>query len=278
MKGKTTTILLALVFILGFALLLYPTFSNYWNSFHQSRVVSNYEKAVESLSQKDYEETLRAAQAYNRGLLNNPNRFLDGNEEDPAYKNLLSLSDNQVMGYITIPKVNIRLPLYHGTSDAVLQVGVGHLVGSSLPVGGESAHAALSGHTGLPSASLLTDLDQLDMGDRFYLYVFGDQLVYQVDQILVVEPDEIDALDIIPGEDHVTLITCTPYGINTHRLLVRGVRTFPLSGQVHSEAEMFEFWMVTALFAAPLLLAGVLGLILLLVIQKRKKRAAGFAP
>lgn len=268
MKGKTvTTILLALVFIIGLSLLVYPSFSNYWNSFRQSRVVSNYERAVGDLSQESSEEILQAARAYNQGLPANPNRFLDGDDNDPEYLSLLRLGDSDVMGYIIIPKINIRLPLYHGTSDAVLQVGVGHIVGSSLPVGGESTHAVLSGHTGLPSASLLTNLDQLKMDDRFYLHVFGEQLVYQVDQILVVEPDEIDSLEITPGEDHVTLVTCTPYGINSHRLLVRGTRIFPEAAEILGEAELLDAWVVATLMALPPLL---LLLLVLVVFRKRK--------
>ena len=258
MKGKATTILLVVVLIAGLSLLLYPTVSNYWNSLHQSRVVSRYDKAVADISKKDYEAIIEAARAYNRGLLTNPNRLLANKEQEAEYKKLLNITGNDVMGYIVIPKISVRLPLYHGTSEAVLQVGVGHITGTSLPVGGESTHCVLSGHSGLPSAILFTNLDQLKLGDRFSLHVFGDVLYYDVDQILVVDPDNVTPLDIIPGEDHVTLVTCTPYGINTHRLLVRAARSYPAAVEIVNDAERLEAWVSVALIAGPLFLISVI--------------------
>lgn len=270
MKGKLTTVLLVLVFAIGLSLLLYPTVSNVWNSFHSSRVVSNYDRMVSALPEEDYTQIMEAAREYNRRLLHNPSRFLMGEEEDVGYQNLLALGENQVMGYIDIPKLGVRLPIYHGTGEAVLQAGVGHIVGSSLPVGGESTHTALSGHSGLPSARLLTDLDQLQMGDLFYLHVFGNVLAYQVDQILVVEPDDMAPLEILEGQDFATLVTCTPYGINTHRLLVRGVRAHPaevVDTTIIAEASNLGIWTSAALFGAPVF---ALCLIVFLIFRKRK--------
>lgn len=271
MRKKNATILLILVFAVGLSLLLYPTVSNYWNSLHATRVVASYDNLVSTISNQDYTAMIEAANAYNQTLLAKPNRFLEGDEKDPLYRSLLRIEGSDVLGYVEIPKINVKLPIYHGTDEAVLQVGVGHLVGSSLPVGGESTHSALSGHTGLPSAKLLTDMDQLVIDDMFYLHIFGAALAYQVDQIEIVEPENIEPLEIVPGEDYVTLVTCTPYGINSHRLLVRGRRVFPEEAPVRivlsSDGEYVAWWQPVALFAAPVFL---LGLIPYLIFRKRK--------
>ena len=269
MKGKLTTALLVLIFLTGLSLLLYPTAANIWNSFHQSRVVSNYDRIAAAIPPRDYTEGMEAARAYNQSLLYRPNRFLEDAEGDAAYQRLLRVAGSDVLGILEIPGINVRLSIYHGTGDNVLQVGVGHIAGSSLPVGGIGTHAALSGHTGLPSAWLLTDMDQLEYGDRFTLRVFGDTLVYEVDQILVVLPHEMDSLAIDPERDYVTLVTCTPYGINTHRLLVRGERVFPqeeINTLLVSEAADFGRGKSIALFGAPVFL---LMLILYAVFRKR---------
>lgn len=212
------------MFLLGIGLLLYPTVSDYWNGLHQSRAIASYDAAVQELDTAQYDEMLAEARAYNETLLQNPARFTSTEAETAHYRELLDVSGTGIMAYVEIPKLGTRLPVYHGTDDAVLQIAVGHIEGSSLPVGGAGTHTVLSGHRGLPSAKLFTDLDQLENGDRFVLHVLGDALWYEVDQILTVLPEEMDALAIDAQEDYCTLVTCTPYGVNTHRLLVRGHR------------------------------------------------------
>ena len=225
MKKKTLTTLLIVLIIAGLSLILYPTVSDILRSFAYKRTISAFDSAVESLDDEKYEEMLEAAKDFNRRLVEKSYSLSMLTEKELAeYESLLDVSGNGVMGYITIPKINVSLPIYHGTSDAVLQNGLGHLEGSSLPVGGESTHAIISGHTGLPSGKLFTDIDQLTAGDTFTLRVLRDTLTYEVDQILIVLPHEVDALGIEEGQDYCTLLTCTPYGVNTHRLLVRGHR------------------------------------------------------
>lgn len=224
MKNKLLTALVALIFLAGAGLMLYPTVSDHWNARVQSRAVAGYDERVSLMTQVDQSALLEAARAYNRRLARLPLPLATVTAEDDGYESLLNPGGNGVMGYVDIPKINVRLSIYHGVEETVLQVGMGHIPGTSLPVGGVGTHAALSGHTGLPSAKLLTDLDQLALGDTFDLHVLGEVLRYQVDQILVVEPQETDALAIDPDADLVTLVTCTPYGVNSHRLLVRGRR------------------------------------------------------
>lgn len=226
MKSRLSSILLSLIFLIGLSLLLYPTFSDWWNSLHQSKAVMTYHSALETLPGEDYAALFDQAQAYNEALaqLNFPLMYYDRVE---GYENLLNVSGNGILGTVTIPKINVSLPIYHGTSEAVLQVAVGHLEGTSLPTGRKSTHCVLSAHRGLPSARLFTDLDKLEPGDRFTLTVLDRELTYEADQILVVEPQQVEVLYVVEGEDLCTLMTCTPYGINTHRLLVRGRRIFP---------------------------------------------------
>ena len=221
-----------LVILLGIGILVYPSLSEYLSERNSSRVTSSYDDTVSQMEQARLDELLAQAQEYNRQLAGvsmgkAPLSDDDGNPITPeSYWDLLNVdSSTGIMGYIEIPKLNTTIPIYHGTDEAVLQVGVGHLQNTSLPVGGESTHAALSGHRGLPTRSLFTDLDKMEIGDRFYIKVLNETLCYTVDQILTVLPSEMEALAIEPGQDYVTLITCTPYGINSHRLLVRGVRT-----------------------------------------------------
>lgn len=222
-----------LLFAAGFLLVLYPVIGNLWNSYRQHRLANTYEAAVESLDEDQYEELWEAAREYNdtHSPYQVPDAFAGGeeaaeeeDEEYLVYESLLNVSGDGIMGYIEIPKIDIRIPIYHGTDDEVLTKGAGHLYGSSLPVGGEGTHAVIAAHRGLPSAPLFTDLDLLEIGDLFYLYILDDILAYEVDQILVVEPEETESLVQTPGEDYVTLVTCTPYGVNTQRLLVRGHR------------------------------------------------------
>lgn len=228
MKRIIVNIIIALVFLAGLSVLLYPMVSDYVNERHSSRAIANYDSLVQDLSEEDYTGELQAAGEYNAYLTEFSNLSVaaatEMKREDSPYESLLNIDDNGVMASIRIPAIGVNLPIYHGTSEAVLQVAVGHYEGSSLPIGGDSTHAILTGHRGLPSARLFTDLDRLEEGDVFYIKVLGEILEYQVDQIQTVLPSELDSLSITPGEDYVTLVTCTPYGINSHRLLVRGMR------------------------------------------------------
>lgn len=224
-KGSTiTTVILVLLFVIGLSLLLYPTLSDYWNSLHQSAAISDYADNVADLSKENYDELWTAAKSYNASLVPRFNAFLLTDEQKEQYDSLLNVSGLGIMGYIEIPEINCSLPIYHGTDESVLQIAVGHISWSSLPTGGESTHCVLSGHRGLPSAKLFTNLDKLTEGSTFMLRVLDEVLTYEVDQILTVLPDEVDALQIVEGDDLCTLVTCTPYGINSHRLLVRGHR------------------------------------------------------
>jgi len=271
MKKHLSTILLILVFFIGTAVLLYPTISDYVNSRHQSRAIASYDKAVSACASGDFTKVFEAADAYNKKLRETPNAFYDPSLVS-GYGQALSVDDTGIMGYISIDKLKLELPIYHTTDDAVLQVAVGHLEGSSLPVGGAGTHCVLSGHRGLPSARLFTDLDKLEIGDTFTITVLDRLLTYQVDQIRIVLPDEVSDLQITDGKDYCTLVTCTPYGINTHRLLVRGVRVANAAEKpviyVAPEAYRIDPIVVTPVVAAPLLLI-LLGVVL--VKYRRKK-------
>lgn len=225
MKRRLPTFLLVLTLLLGFSFLLYPTASDYWNSFHQTRAIADYAEQVETMEDNDYEELWKEAEEYNQFLLTKKVRWEITEEEREQYNSLLDVSGNGIIGYIEIPKIKTDLPVYHGVDAAVLQIAIGHIEGSSLPIGGDSTHAVLSGHRGLPSAKLFTNLDQLEAGDVFMLRILDQTLTYEVDQIRIVEPDDFRNLQIEEGKDYCTLVTCTPYGVNSHRLLVRGKRT-----------------------------------------------------
>lgn len=224
MKKASTTILLILAFLAGLSLLLYPSVSNYWNDMHATRAVASYAENVQKLDTERYDTLWAMAQEYNAALREREFAPYLSDEEQSRYDAQLDLDQTGVMGYIEIPTIDISLPVYHGTDDSVLQVAVGHLEWSSLPVGGEGTHCVLSGHRGLPSAKLFTNLDRLAEGDTFILRVLDEILTYEVDQILIVEPEDVSALHIEEGKDLCTLVTCTPYGVNSHRLLVRGHR------------------------------------------------------
>ena len=221
---KILTVVFVLIFLVGLSLLLYPSVSDYWNSFHQSRALAEYSSQVEELDKEAYDQMWAKAEAYNHTLLSDPDRFTMTEEEQAEYDDLLNVSDIGIMGSIEIPAIDCSLPIYHGTQESVLQVAVGHLEGSSLPTGGKGTHCVLTGHRGLPRARLFTDLDKLKKGDLFVLKVLDRTMTYEVDQILTVDPYDMSALEIDPEQDYCTLATCTPYGINTHRLLVRGHR------------------------------------------------------
>ena len=265
-RQTISTILLVLVFLVGLSLLLYPTVSDYWNSLHQSRAIASYAEQVATLDNAAYDALWGEARAYNDTLRTKTDRFTLTDEELAEYNATLNVPGTNVIGYIEIPKIDCYLPIYHGTDEATLQVGVGHLEGSSLPVGGAGTHCVLSGHRGLPSAKLFTDLDQLAEGDTFVLYVLDETLTYEVDQIRIVEPQEVDELAIEDGQDYCTLVTCTPYGINTHRLLVRGHRvenaeTGQAAARVSADAMQVDTAAVAPLVAVPLLLLLLFGLL-----------------
>jgi sortase A len=231
---KLSTVLFGILFLIGFGVLSYPTVSNQWNTYRQSKLISTYEDTVSSLTEDDFSGEWEAARAFNATITQN-NIYADvfGEDTDDAadseYRKVLNVAGNDVMGYISIPKINLEIPIYHGTGEMVLQNGVGHLNGTSLPIGGNGTHAVLAAHRGLPSAKLFTDIDELETGDVFYIHVLDETLAYQVDQILpMVDKDDMETLEsalaIEDDKDYVTLFTCTPYGVNTHRLLVRGTR------------------------------------------------------
>ena len=267
MKKRLSTVILVLVFLTGLSLLLYPTVSDYWNSFHQSRAIASYDSEVAALDNTDYETLWTAAQDYNRRLARQENPLVQSEEDLAEYEDLLNLDGTGAMGYIEIPELKVSLPIYHGVDEGVLQVAVGHIPGTSLPTGGEGTHCVLSGHRGLPSAKLFTNLDQLCEGDTFLLRVLDETLTYEVDQILIVEPHEVEPLAIDPGQDYCTLVTCTPYGINTHRLLVRGHRVANAETEsasdvrVTADAIQIDTTAVAPLVAVPLLLLLLLGML-----------------
>ena len=273
MKNKLSTILLVLVLLAGLSLLLYPTVSDYWNSMHASRAVADYAEEVNRMDTAQHDDMLRAAQEYNRSLLDRGTQFALTDEQEALYRSLLDVSGTGVMAYIEIPNIKVSLPIYHGTDESVLQIAVGHLDWSSLPVGGESTHCVLSGHRGLPSAKLFTNLDKLVEGDKFVIRTLDEVLTYEVDRILIVEPTEVEALTIEEGKDLCTLVTCTPYGVNTHRLLVRGHRVSNESEaiRVTSDAMQIEPLIVAPVVALPMLLI----LLIILFASGRKARPSG---
>ena len=287
MKKKSSKIVIILIFLAGLSLLLYPLVANQWNNHRQKQLISNYESVVadkEAAGNIDYAAEMKKAEAYNDALRPSilPDSFAVAEaqtEADSSYENSLNIAGDGMMGIVEIPKIDIKLPIYHGTSDEVLQKAAGHLEGSSLPIGGENTHAVISAHRGLPSASLFTDLDQLEIGDHFLIHVLDETLCYEVDQILVVDPEDTSALAVEDGEDLMTLLTCTPYGVNTQRLMVRGHRVpyeeqtvadeqTPLSGlSLHTN---YLLWVVVGI-----VITGVFILILFIREKKLQKRAAG---
>lgn len=278
MKKKTSnliTIILILILLAGLSLLLYPTVSDYWNSFHQSRAIASYAEQVAEIDSDTCEQLWADAQVYNQSLIGKAGRYDMTDEERAKYESLLDVSGNGIIGYIEIPSIKCSLPIYHGTDEAILQIAVGHIEGTSLPVGGSGTHCVLSGHRGLPSARLFTDLDKMVVGDTFMMRVLDETLTYEVDQIRIVLPNEMDDLEIEEGKDYCTLVTCTPYGINSHRLLVRGHR---IENQVEaqdirvtSDAIQIEPLVVAPIVALPMLLA----LLIILLVSGTKKPVGG---
>lgn len=269
-KGSLLTIMLIFVIIVGLSLMLYPTISNYWNSLHQTKAIANYDSVIEDLSTEDCTDILEDAIKYNEALqkIRFPLMYYD---EVPGYDSLLNVANNGIMGYLSIKKIDVELPIYHGTDETVLQVAVGHIEGSSLPTGGKSTHCALSAHRGLPSARLFTDLDKMEIGDVFTLTVLDQTLTYQVDQIKIVDPENIEPLYVVDGQDYCTLVTCTPYGVNSHRMLVRGTRIENekqlLNIRVIADAAIVDPLVVAPFVAAPILLV----LFILVMLPKHRK-------
>ena len=275
MKKHLSTLLLVAVFLLGVCIMLYPTVSDYWNSLHQTRAIGAYEDALAGMTRRDYDAAFQQAEDYNQALaaLDAPmSEYQSLSDAGMDYEEILNINGVGIMGYIDINAIGVELPIYHGTSPDVLNVAVGHLEGSSLPIGGEGSHCVLSAHRGLPSARLFTDLDQLQEGDTFTITVLDRLLTYEIDQILIVEPEQVDALAITPDEDYCTLVTCTPYGINTHRLLVRGrrVENAREKAHVYVPADMVQIdpMVVTPAVAAPMLAI----LLVFLLVRYRKRR------
>ena len=273
--NSMTTLFLILMLFAGLSLLLYPTVSNYWNSLHQSRAIAAYVEQVAQTDNETFDQLRGQARAYNRTLVGKAYRYDMTRQEREEYLGLLNVSENGIIGYIEIPDIHCELPIYHGTDADALQIGVGHIEGSSLPVGGESTHCAISGHRGLPSAKLFSDLDKLTVGDRFILRVLDETLTYEVDQIHTVLPGEMDELEIVEGEDYCTLVTCTPYGINTHRLLVRGHRvensTDKEPARVTADETRTEPLGKISILLPVLVFAILLMLLLIFLLSKRKK-------
>lgn len=273
MKKNTSnliTIFLILILFAGVSLLLYPTVSDYWNSFHQSRAIASYTEQVAEIDTETYDRLWADAQAYNQSLIGKEGRYDMTDAERTKYEKLLDVSGNGIIGYIEIPSIKCSLPIYHGTDEAILQIAVGHIEGTSLPVGGSGTHCVLSGHRGLPSARLFTDLDKMVVGDIFMMRVLDETLTYEVDQIRIVLPNEMDDLEIQEGKDYCTLVTCTPYGINSHRLLVRGHRVENQAEtqmtRVTSDAIQIEPLIVAPIVALPILLA----LLIILLVSGKK--------
>ena len=272
LKKHLLTILLVLVFLIGLGVLAYPTVSDYWNSFRQSRAIMHYAETVAKMDPEEYDRILKSAKAYNAKIARVGMLWKLNDAERAEYKRQLNFEKDGNMGYITIEKIDVQLPIYHGTSEEVLQTSIGHLEGTSLPVGGKSSHCVLSGHRGLPSAKLFSDLDKMEERDVFTLNVLDETFTYQVDQIRVVKPSDLSSLRIEPGKDYCTLVTCTPYGINTHRLLVRGHRIANPqgNGKVVADAMRISVIYVVPFVGVPMLF--ILLVILLIITRDRKKR------
>lgn len=271
MKNRHSSLILMIAFIAGLCILLYPSFANYWNTRGQAEIISNYESVLANLKQEDYSGYFLPAEEYNEQLLTITDRF-SIDRSYPGYEEILDIDGNGVMGYINIERIQQQIPIYHGTGDEALARGAGHMVGSSFPIGGIGTHCALSAHRGLPSAKLFTDLDEVEIGDVFTIFVLDRLLTYQIDQIKIVLPHEMNDLNIDPERDYCTLVTCTPYGINTHRLLVRGhrVENEVVKPQIYvpNEAMKIDPLIVAPIVAIPLVVLTMIGV----AVKYRKKK------
>ncbi len=269
-SGSASTIILVAIFFMGLCILLYPTISDFWNEKRQSQAIINYDDLIVDLTPEDYSEYFSKADEYNRKLSLISSPFIGHKSLKDEYYSTLDINGDGMMGYITIEKIKVQLPIYHGTSDTVLNSAVGHVEGSSLPVGGEGTHCVLSAHRGLPSAKLFTNLDKLTKGDVFTIRILDRTITYQVDQILIVLPEKIDDLYAVNGEDYCTLVTCTPYGINTHRMLVRGTRIENIEEEKKINI-ITEAYRIDPLIVTPAVAAPILGLLLIYLIVKSSK-------
>ena len=274
LKKNGFTLILLFILLAGVGLIAYPTFADWWNSFHQSRAVASYAEEVSNMNAEEYGKIIRKAEAYNNKLADSGILWTLDEDQEKEYEEQLNIGSSGIMGYISIPKIDVMLPIYHGIDEAVLQVAIGHISGTSLPVGGRGSHCVISGHRGLPSARLFTDIDKLVEGDTFTITVLDQTLTYEVDQIRTVEPTDLSDLQIEKGKDYLTLVTCTPYGINTHRLLVRGHRTKNADGDaaVIADALQIEPVYIAPFVAVPILILLVIGMFIMTGIQSRKKR------
>ncbi len=263
LRKNWITILLIVILLAGLGLLLYPSVANYWNSFHQSRAIAGYADAVAGLDAEEYARILSEAQAYNEEIGQKGMDFHMDAAELARYDSILDITGTGIMGYIEIPQIRCYLPIYHSTDEAVLQIAIGHIAGTSLPVGGYTAHCVLTGHRGLPSAKLFTDLDKMVEGDIFMIRTLDETLTYEVDQIRIVLPEDMSSLQLEQGQDLCTLVTCTPYGVNTHRLLVRGhrIENPDESGELFiiADASQIEAMIVATIVAIPILIALIIG-------------------
>lgn len=272
-KKHFLTVILVIGLAAGAGLLLYPSVANYWNSFHQTQAIMGYSDAVSEMSQEDYAAILDEAKAYNKRLAKTGIQWNMTDAQKEEYNKMLKIDGSDVMGYISIPKIHVKLPMYHGTEEAVLQTSIGHLEQTSLPVGGKSSHCSVSGHRGLPSARLFTDLDKLREGDTWTMTILNETLTYEADQIRIVEPEDLSNLSIKEKKDYCTLITCTPYGINTHRLLIRGHRIPNVDGDANLTADAIQ---IEPKYIAPFLAIPILIvlLIIMLISTRRARRNA----
>ena len=274
LKKNGLTLILLLILLIGAGLIAYPSFANWWNSFHQSRAVASYAETVANMNTEEYERIISKAQAYNRKLSRSGILWTLDEDEEKEYKEQLDIATSGIMGYIDIPKIDVMLPIYHGIDESILQVAVGHIPGTSLPVGGKGSHCVVSGHRGLPSARLFTDIDKLVEGDTFTITVLNKTLTYEVDQIRTVLPTDLSDLQIEKGKDYVTLVTCTPYGINTHRLLVRGHRIENADGDasVIADALQIEPIYIAPFIAVPILILLIIGMFIMTGMRTRRRR------
>ena len=268
-KRNFVTLLLFLIGLTGVGLIAYPSFADWWNSFHQSRAVASYAEAVADMNREEYNHIIEEAENYNKQLARTGVLWTLDEEQEKKYTSLLNVNQTGIMGYIDIPKIKVMLPVYHGVDEAVLQVAIGHLSGTSLPVGGRSSHCVVSGHRGLPSAKLFTDIDKLVEGDTWTLNVLDRTLTYEVDQIRVVEPTDLSDLQIERGKDYCTLVTCTPYGINTHRLLVRGHRIENAQGEANVVADALQ---LEPIYIAPFIAAPMIAVLLIIMLISTSRR------
>ena len=271
------TLLLMITLLIGVCLMAYPTVSDWWNSFHQTQAMAKYAQKVANMDRQEFDRMIEEAEAYNASLMGQKGRFVLSDEKREEYKNILDITGTGIMAYIDIPKIDVSLPIYHGVESQVLQVAIGHIEGSSLPVGGKGTHCAVSGHRGLPAARLFTDLDQLEVGDKFLIQVLDRTLTYEVDQIRIVLPEEFQDLEIDPDKDLMTLVTCTPYKVNSHRLLVRGHRVendIPNAANITADALLFKPYYVAPIVAAPILLILLIMMLITTSSGYRKRREA----